>query len=174
MAPARRSMPALTPACTSGDHTRCAHRLGLMALHLEFDAEGNKAERTTQLCRCGCHEACPLASASEASVSETAWHETCTCPGAPADWLALEERRARRKAQRADDREVLQNIRIGPGASRESISADLAAVLQERQLVWTQAKVDLTVDALVSTTGSRWLVAPRAFRVFRRGLRRDL
>jgi len=145
-----------------------------MGLHVSFEIDGNKAERTIQLCHCPCHDACPLTSPPQVRISETAWRESCTCTGSPADWLALEERRARRKAQRVDDREVLQDIQIGPGASRETIRAELAAALQERHIAWTQAKIDLTVDALVSTTGNRWLVAPRAFRAFRRGLRRDL
>jgi hypothetical protein len=171
MGPSPRPVPTLTSACTSGDHTDCPHRLGFIGLHVKFDADGKKSERTTRLCRCSCHETCPLTSHLEDPVSELAWRQTCTCSGAPADWLALDERRARRTARRVEDREVLHDVQIGPGASRESISAQLAAALQERHLVWSQEKIDLTIDALVSTTGNRWLVAPRAFRAFRRAFR---
>lgn len=163
----------LTPACMSGAHSDCAHRLGFMGLHLSLDADGKKSERTTRRCRCSCHEACPLASHREDVVSEATWRETCSCPGAPADWSKLDERRARRNAQRVEDREVLHDIQIGPGASRESIGAQLTDALEKRNLVWSEEKIALTIEALVSTAGNRWLVAPRAFRAFRRGLRND-
>jgi hypothetical protein len=86
----------------------------------------------------------------------------------------LDDRRARRKAQRVEDRDVIEHIQIGPGASRDSIRKELVEALEERHLTWSQQKIDLAVDTFGATTGNRWLAAPRAMRALRRGLRRDV
>ena len=170
-------MPRMSPACVKGDHERCAH---WAALGMEgfLSKGGLSQERTIWLCVCPSHYACPLHGLE--STPESKWRSTCTCPAAPAEWAQfdqvrakVEQSRARRAARKEEDREVLSEVTIGPGATRDSIHSELMDSLARHDVAWNANKVEATVDALASTTGNRWLVAPRAVFALGRAFRRS-
>jgi len=167
----------MSPACTKGDHEACAHwaALGLEGI---FSGGSLSKERTIWLCVCPSHAMCPLHGRKE--TPESAWRSTCTCPAAPAEWARfdqvnakVEQARARRAAGKAEDREVLSDVTIGPGATRDSIRTELMDSLARHDLVWDTNKIETTIDILTSTTGNRWLVAPRAAVALGRAFRRS-
>jgi hypothetical protein len=171
------TVPSMSPACVKGDHESCAHwaALGMEGM---LSRGGLSKERTIWLCLCPSHAACPLNGLE--SAPESAWRTTCTCPAAPAEWARFDQARAkaeqarvRRAARKEEDREVLRDVTIGPGATRESIRSELMDSLARHDVAWDANKVEATVDALASTTGKRWLVAPRAAVALGRAFRRS-
>jgi len=74
-------------ACLEGLHEECGHWLGggsaRSVLHL-------RRQRFTILCRCHCHSSC-LVNSQQNPVSDLAWRQWCTCPGAEAVRIMLDE-----------------------------------------------------------------------------------
>jgi hypothetical protein len=169
--------PKMSPACVKDDHEACAHwaALGMEGM---FSRGGVSKERTIWLCACPSHASCPLHGREE--TSESTWRSTCTCPAAPAEWARFDQVRARveqgaarRAARKEQDHEVLSDVTVGPGATRDSIRSELMESLARHDLVWSPNKIETTVDTLASTTGNRWLVAPRAAIALGRAFRRS-
>lgn len=171
------TVPRMSPACVKGDHEDCAHwaALGMEGL---FSSGGVSKERTIWLCVCPSHAGCPLH--GRESTPESTWRSTCTCPAAPAERARfdqvrarVEQRRVTRAARKEEDHEVLGDVTIGPGATRDSIRSELMASLARHNVTWNAGKVETVVDTLASTTGNRWLVAPRAVVALGRAFRRS-
>jgi hypothetical protein len=170
-------VPSMSPACVKGDHDGCAHWAAL-GKEGTLGRGGLPKERMVWLCVCPSHAACPLHGCE--NVPESTWRSSCTCPAAPAEWARFdqvtarfEQAGARRAARKEEDREVLSDVTIGPGATRDSIRSELTDSLARHDLVWHPNKIETTIDTLASTTGNRWLVAPRAAVALGRAFRRS-
>lgn len=169
-------VPSMSPECVSGDHEACAHWAAL-GMERILSGGGLSKDRRIWLCACPSHAACPLHERKE--TPESTWRSTCTCPAAPAEWARfdqvnakVDQARARRAARKEQNRKVLSDVTIGPGATRASIRAELMASLARHDLVWNSNEIETTIDTLASTTGNRWLVAPRAALALGRAFRR--
>jgi hypothetical protein len=99
------------------------------------------------------------------------WRQHCTCPGAPADWAAIDGRRIGLRNRRSSEKEIIREVRKGArGRSPEEIRSDLLTSLHEHGVRWPQARIDMTVNVIsASTTGNRLLVLPRLLRAAARG-----
>ena len=169
-------VPKMSPECVGGDHDDCAHWAAFgMSGTL---GRGASMERTVWLCACTSHDACPLHGLED--TPEATWRSTCTCTAAPAEWDRLdqimakfEQNKAKRAARREEDRKVLREVTIGPGATRSSIRSELTEALARHRVEWSPNKIEATIDTLTATTGNRWLVAPRALIAIRRAARRS-
>jgi len=164
--------PSMSPECVSGDHEACAHwaALGMEGI---LSGGGLSKDRTIWLCACPSHAACPLYGREE--TPESTWRSTCTCPAAPAEWARFDQVNAKveqARARRAARKEVLSDVTIGPGATRDSIRAELLDSLARHDLAWSPNEIEMTIDTLGSTTGNRWLVAPKAAIALGRAFRR--
>ena len=75
-------------------HDDCPHKIGSVG---GFNPRRVRLEFGAELCRCGCHSSCPVASERRMAVPVRAWREKCTCPGA-------EDERVREDRIRAETR----------------------------------------------------------------------
>jgi hypothetical protein len=155
--------------CETDEHEVCSHRVGetgVVALHTP-----GVGYLTVELCDCGCHDSCPLRGAGRANVREGMWRQHCTCPGAPADWAAIDGRRIGLRNRRSSENEIIREVRKGArGRSPEEVRSDLLISLHEHGVRWPQARIDMTVNVITaSTTGNRLLVVPRLFGAAVRG-----
>jgi hypothetical protein len=106
--------------CQHGDHQNCSHKFGAGMSLL-----GRNRQPMALLCRCSCHESCPIGRQPEVPNQE--WSDACTCPGSQR--LRDIEQRVRREAEtrRARDAEVLRDVTVGQGRPAEDIQLDILA-----------------------------------------------
>jgi hypothetical protein len=76
-----------SPACLEGMHEECGHWHGSGGA---FNSRRLRREGFTILCRCDCHSSCPVTNEKN-TVSDQAWRQSCTCPGAAAMRGMLDE-----------------------------------------------------------------------------------
>jgi hypothetical protein len=67
-----------SPSCLDGSHEECGHWRGYRVTLRRLRREGSAT-----LCGCGCHSSCPVTN-EQNTVSDPAWRQSCTCPGAEA------------------------------------------------------------------------------------------
>src|SRR5579862_772104 len=66
--------------CLEGMHEECGHWQGIGSAR---NPGRLRRERFAILCGCGCHSSCPVTN-DKNTVSDLAWRQSCTCPGAEA------------------------------------------------------------------------------------------
>lgn len=176
-----RSLPR-SPACARDRHDECPHLHGFgggfnpRRLRLEFGAG---------LCPCDCHSSCPITS-KRITISARVWRESCTCPGAEAERISLDEAGidldfdeawAKSRQESRSRREAFQAARDNvAGKSREEIREMYISELRLRGLKIPRDEVlDAAVDALTGNyqSGARVLGQSlidlmRVLRAFRR------
>jgi hypothetical protein len=75
------------PFCLAGAHEKCGHFHGF---GIRPDPLRLRIEAFTNLCRCDCHSSCPVTNEKN-TVSDQAWRQSCTCPGAEVMRTMLDE-----------------------------------------------------------------------------------
>jgi hypothetical protein len=151
-----------SPACESDSHRECPHGF---ARGGGFNPRRFRLEFGHVLCRCDCHQSCPL-SGRRAAVSPALWRDCCVCPGAAAtqarmaglgievpDFRAdLAERRRKSELRRAAASQVRASA---AGRSREQVRQLYLAALAERGLPAPADRVlEISLDALTGHYGS--------------------
>jgi hypothetical protein len=106
-----------TLVCARDAHQECPHFAGMgggglnpRRLRLEFG---------TVLCRCSCHDACPLAGTGRWAVPFKLWRDSCTCPGAD----RARQRMAATGREPPSFREIRERQRQTDQARREAFQA---------------------------------------------------
>ena len=106
-----------TLVCARDAHRECPHFVGMgggglnpRRLRLEFG---------TVLCRCSCHDACPLAGTGRWAVPFKLWRDSCTCPGAD----RARQRMAATGREPPSFREIRERQRQTDQARREAFQA---------------------------------------------------
>jgi hypothetical protein len=140
--------------CNQAAHADCPHGFGSGA---GFNPRRLRLEAGEVLCRCSCHDACPVTNPKRLSVPKKDWYAFCTCVGAAAQRQRLddagieprdlselwEERRSRRRA----GREAFEATRArAAGLSREEIRQTYIAERRARQL---NVPAEPVLDAVV-------------------------
>jgi hypothetical protein len=146
--------PRQSPACHRAAHADCPHAFGS---GVGFNPRRLRFEAGEVLCRCPCHDACPVTSPKRLSVSKKHWYAFCTCSGAaalrqrlddagiePRDLSDMwEERRSRSRA----GREAFKTTQArAAGLSREEIRETYIAERLARQL---NVPAEPVLDAVV-------------------------
>ena len=169
--------PGRSRACADETHQACGH------VSAAIPGARPRREATILLCRCACHEACPLARRKLDGVPVTVWRQRCTCPGAeqarttqrdPCELLpGFEEFREtlEREAQQRSEasKDALQAARTAaPGKTRDEIRELFAAELRARGLkVPPDRLLEVAVDMITGEPrtglGKLWRTVLRTF-----------
>jgi hypothetical protein len=117
--------------CVDGAHDDCPHLHDWAA---RFNPRRLRPEIGWVLCTCECHSFCPV-TGSRIAVREQRWREWCTCPGAEAGRIRLDEQKAqaRQYFQACDEAFGAARARSA-GLSREQVRDLYAAELRSRGL----------------------------------------
>jgi hypothetical protein len=175
-----------TSACARGTHDEWPHMLGYGG---GFNPGRLRLESGIWLCACDCHASCPVASGTRLTVPAGTWRESCTCPGAEAQRISLDEAgvefpdfgevRAKAKRQSQSRREAFRAARAkAAGMSREEVKDLYVAELRARgQDMPSEEALDASVAALTGNyrptarnMGRLVVDAVRLFRATRRSL----
>jgi hypothetical protein len=119
------------PACVRGAHDDCPHLLDWAG---RFNPRRLRLEFGGVLCTCECHSSCPV-TGNRIAVREQSWREWCTCPGAEAGRIRLDEEKVQARQYFRACEEAFEAARArAAGMSREQARDLYAAELRSRGL----------------------------------------
>jgi hypothetical protein len=157
-----------SPSCLDGMHEECGHWRGYRAA---LNLRRLRREGFATLCRCDCHSSCPVTS-EENTVDDSAWRQSCICPGAEAirrmrdefeiqsfDFADFREGWAKYRRESQSRREAFTAAQASAaGTDREHLKGPYVAELRSRGLTIPD---DEDLDAAIDAQMGDYLTGPR-------------
>jgi hypothetical protein len=156
-----------SPSCLDGMHEECGHWRGY---RLARNPRRLRREGFAMLCRCDCHSSCPVTN-EENTVGDSAWRQSCTCPGAeairgmrdeleiqPFDSSDFRDGWAKYRQESESRREAFKAALASAGPDREQLKGLYVTELRSRGLtIPGNEDLDAAIDAQIGDhlTGAR-------------------